>query len=115
MHDDFFDDRFAAFRAGGPLVVPAGPGAAREVYRHRRRVHAAAGGAVAALLVATPVAALVTVDDRPDVPNVSDSGAPTLSPSTSAPSPTAAPPRARPRARRSRMAGSPRPSSAARR
>ena len=59
-----------------------------SVHRHRRRVHATAGGAVAALLVATPVAALVTDDDRPDVPNVADSGAPTLSPS---PSPTAGP------------------------
>ena len=36
--------------AGGPLVVPAGPGAARAVHRQRRRVHAATGGAVAALL-----------------------------------------------------------------
>ena len=93
MHDDDLDHLFAGFRAGGPLVVPAGPGAARAVLRHRRRVHAMTGGAAAALLLVAPAVALVTVDDRPERPNVSDTGAPTPpSPSLSpTPVPSTAP------------------------
>ena len=77
MHDDYFDDRFAAFRAGGPLVVPAGPGAARAVLRHRRRVHATTGGVLVALLVAGTPFAVTTIDQRPDRPHVTTTGSPT--------------------------------------
>ena len=79
MHDQDFDDRFAAFRAGGPLVVPAGPGAARAVHRHRRRVHAVTGGALVALLVAGAPVAVTAIDQRPDRPNVTTTGHPTPS------------------------------------
>lgn len=77
MPDQDFDDQFAGFRAGGPLVVPAGPAAARQVHRRRRRVRLAVGTAIAAALVAVPVAALAVDDGSPDRPNVTATGDPT--------------------------------------
>ncbi len=95
MHDQDFDDRFAAFRAGGPLVVPAGPGAVRAVHRHRRRMHAVTGGALVALLVAGTPVAVTAIDQRPDRPNVTTTGHPTPSTEDS-PTPTPEPTRSVP-------------------
>ncbi|MFJ6150458.1 hypothetical protein [Micromonospora profundi] len=78
------DEAFATFRSGGPLVVPAGAGAAREVARRRRTSRVVATGVIAAALVATPVLASVWADSDPPTPP-----AQTISPSPDSP-PTAA-------------------------
>ncbi|MEU4772862.1 hypothetical protein [Micromonospora sp. NPDC023644] len=77
------DDAFAAFRSGGPLVVPAGAWAARKVARRRRTNRLVATGVTAAVLVAVPVLANAGGDPDPPVPP-----AQTVSPSPTAPTTT---------------------------
>ncbi|MGW4499293.1 hypothetical protein ACWENR_11865 [Micromonospora sp. NPDC004336] len=83
------DDVFTTFRAGGPLVVPPGAGAARAVARRRRTNRVVATGVVAAVLAATPVLANAWADpDAPAPPAQTGSPTPTPPPTTS-PSPPA--------------------------
>jgi len=52
---DVIDGAFAGFRAGGPLGVPLGSDVVRSTVRHRRKVRATTGAALAILLIAGPV------------------------------------------------------------
>ncbi|SCL61071.1 hypothetical protein GA0070606_3379 [Micromonospora citrea] len=86
------DGVFTAFRAGGPLVVPPGAGAARAVARRRRTNRVVATGLIAAALAATPVLANAwAAPDTPTQPAQTGAPAPTSPPTTtpSVPSPSA--------------------------
>ncbi|MFI7647896.1 hypothetical protein ACIBTZ_17715 [Micromonospora sp. NPDC049460] len=80
------DNLFAAYTSGGPLVVPPGVAAARQVARRRRTARIVASGVLAAVLVATPAFAGTWLDREPPVP---PAGTPTpTSPATTAPTPS---------------------------
>ncbi|HEX2773822.1 MAG TPA: hypothetical protein VHN18_15510 [Micromonosporaceae bacterium] len=88
MSEYNLDNVFDRFRTGGPLVIPAGPDAARKVHQHRRRVRVAAAGALAVALIAIPAVALA-VDGAPDrvpPPPTDNTVEPVPSPPTPAPS-----------------------------
>jgi hypothetical protein len=80
------DDVFTAFRSGGPLVVPPGVAAAREVARRRRTARVVASGVLAAALVATPAFAGTWLDRESPAPPAGTL-TPT-SPATAAPTPS---------------------------
>jgi hypothetical protein len=84
------DERFGRFRAGPPLVVPAGPAAARRVIAHRRRVSTVASCLLAAVAVGLPSVAFAAgaFDRTPHPPAVTDQPAPTRTPHPSTPPPT---------------------------
>lgn len=88
-------DVFERFRSGGPLMIPAGPDAARRTSRRRRRIRLSAAAAAAVVVaVAAPVIAydLVSRGGTPDVgssPTPTVATPPTTTPTaTNPPSPT---------------------------
>ncbi|MGC5018929.1 hypothetical protein [Micromonospora sp. DT47] len=84
-------DAFTAFRSGGPLTVPPGARAAREVVRRRRTARVTATGLMAATLIATPVLAGVgDTDPRPPAPPTT-SETPWAPPSATTGPPSASP------------------------
>ncbi|MDG4822072.1 hypothetical protein O7635_09425 [Asanoa sp. WMMD1127] len=95
MDEQHLDDLFGQFRAGPPLVVPAGAGAARQAFRHRRRVRVAASCVLAAVAVGVPSVGFATgaFDGTPKPPVMTTAPTPTPTRSTTPPtSPPASPP-----------------------
>jgi hypothetical protein len=80
--DQDLDELFARFRAGPPLAVPAGAGAARHAFRRRRRSQTAAAGVLAAVAVGLPSVGFAAG---------AFDGPPVVSGSPTAPSPSTAP------------------------
>ncbi|MEV0715737.1 hypothetical protein [Asanoa sp. NPDC050611] len=98
MDEQQLDEMFDRFRAGPPLAVPAGAGAARQAFRHRRRGRLATGCVLAVVAVGGPSVAFAAGafdgTPRPPVlttgPTTPDRSTPPTSPPTT--SPTAPPP-----------------------
>lgn len=83
---------FERFKSGGPLMIPAGPDAARRVSERRRTIRLSTAVATAVVLV-TVGASVVAYDlvPRGNTPDVGSSLTPTAPPPTDIPTTTATP------------------------
>lgn len=84
MRDVDIDELFERFKSGGPLMVPAGPDAARRISERRRRVRLSATAAAAVVLAAGASVVAYDLVPRSGTSDVASSPTPTA-PTVTAP------------------------------